>query len=116
MSITASDRFASALRRQGFLPAPAFLRGASRRARASALGWSPQEFGGVFWRSRRVWRAGPWGTVRLALIGDTAIAYRPARDGCRIVLLGFLRPSSRLWPAGLPGSPLREDDDQPPRG
>src|SRR4051812_36861798 len=96
--VAAWDRLASAFCRQGFAPTPAFLSGVVRRARRSALGWSPRGFGALFRRARHVRPIGPWGTVRLALLGGSAIAYRPAADGCRVVLLGFVRPGSRLWP------------------
>src|SRR5262245_42230448 len=93
------DRLGTLLRRQGFEPARAFLVSAANRASRSALGWSPRDFGRVFRRAVHVRRTGPWGTLGLALIGDSAIAYRPSADGRRIVLLGFLRRDSRLWPS-----------------
>src|SRR5438067_780574 len=86
-----SGRLAITFRRQGFLPSRIFIQQVVRRARLSTLGWHPRDFRRLFCRAAHVRRTDPWGTVLLALVGGSPIAYRPATaaGGC-VVLLGFV--------------------------
>jgi len=106
----AAQRFASALRSQGFLPRMHFIDRIAERGLGGGIRFDPRTFRSEFFRAAHYRQTRPGYKLRIAVVRGVPILYRAGgRSGKQIVLAGALPPGSDLPPSERISATLQQE-------
>ncbi len=113
----AAWRFASAIRKQGFLPKKHFVDRIAQRGISEGTRFDPRTFRREFFRAQHYQQTRPGYNLRIAVVRDIPVLYRMGGPrGSHIILTGAL-PARALPPAEkISPPPQREITWESPRG
>ncbi|MBW4568521.1 MAG: hypothetical protein KME31_10970 [Tolypothrix carrinoi HA7290-LM1] len=103
-----ANRFATYLKRQGFLPTVHFPQRFLKRVLSAGVRFDPRTFKSEFYKAKHYRQTRSGYNTRIAVVRGVPIIYRPGgEDGNRIVLVTTLEQGDKLPPVE-PASPPRQ--------